>query len=66
MSAALTYVRKIGDGQFEYGFRKYCKNFRKQRDVYTPAGVEASVSAAESRRAELSPPLSVTGVNSNA
>lgn len=33
------YVRKIGDGQYEYGVRSRSTNFRKRPDVYTPLGV---------------------------
>lgn len=41
-----TYIRKIGAGQYEYGFVSYPKNFRKRSDVYTPVGVCDSVTTA--------------------
>ncbi|WP_439399032.1 hypothetical protein ACRQ5Q_16840 [Bradyrhizobium sp. PMVTL-01] len=52
-SARETYLRKIGDGQFEYGFVQRFKNFRKRPNKYCPAGVEGSVAAAEAKRSAL-------------
>jgi hypothetical protein len=55
MTELSTYVRKIGDGQFEYGFVQRSRNFRKKPDVYTPAGVCKSVAEAEAGRSNLLP-----------
>jgi hypothetical protein len=46
MSEQSTYVRKIGERRFEYGFVKYAKNFRKHSDAFSPVGVESSATAA--------------------
>lgn len=48
-----TYVRKIAEGQFEYGFVTSFKNFRKQSDKYEPRGFRGTVAEAEQARAEL-------------
>lgn len=52
-SAALTYVRKIADGVFEYGWYVEPKNFRKGCTVYTPAGNAPTVREAEHQRSLL-------------
>lgn len=51
--AFTTYVRKIGDGQFEYGWYRDPKNFRKQSAELVPAGILATVGDAETARAAL-------------
>ena len=48
-----TYARKIGEGQFEYGWYVEPQNFRKQSTRYEPVGVESTVAAAEAKRAAL-------------
>lgn len=53
MAERSTYVRKIGDRQYEYGILERSKNFRKRPDKYIVAGVEASVASAEAARAML-------------
>lgn len=57
MSQRSTYVRKIGEGRFEYGFVEHSKNFRKRADVFSPAGIASTVVAAEAARASLSSDL---------
>jgi hypothetical protein len=52
-----TYVRKIADGQFEYGFLFRSTNFRKRPDVYNAEGVKATVCEAELARAQLEPAM---------
>lgn len=52
-AAFTTYIRKIGDGQFEYGWHRPAKNFRKQNDEHIAAGVLATVAAAEAARTSL-------------
>lgn len=54
MVADGTYTRKLADGRFEYGFVRYSTNFRKRPDIYSPAGTQATVTAAEAARALLS------------
>lgn len=53
MNAASTYVRKIADGVFEYGWYVEPKNFRKSATVYTSAGTASSVAEAERERSLL-------------
>jgi hypothetical protein len=53
MTNRSTYVRKIAEGQFEYGFVTRFQNFRKRADLYEASGVETSVSAAEAARSLL-------------
>lgn len=65
LPAVGTYVRKIGVGQYEFGHVRYSTSYRKRPDIYTPAGVETSVSAA-TRLCETLSTTSVTGVTSNA
>jgi len=48
-----TYIRKISDGQFEYGYLWRSTNFRKRPDVYSAEGVKLTVADAETARAEL-------------
>jgi hypothetical protein len=48
-----TFIREIGDGQFEFGWRRAAKNFRKQNDEYVRAGIAATVAEAEAARGRL-------------
>lgn len=52
-TAPSTYVRKIADGVFEYGWYVEPKNFRKGTTVYTPSGTASSVSEADRLRSLL-------------
>jgi hypothetical protein len=54
MAPDSTYIRKLADGRFEYGFIRYSTNFRKRPDVFSPVGTEAIFAAAETARAQLS------------
>ncbi len=47
MLATSTYLRKTADGRYEFGTVTRAKNFRKQADVYVPAGTADTVAAAE-------------------
>jgi hypothetical protein len=47
-----TYIRKVGDGAFEYGWHFPNRNFRKA-SVFEPLGVATTVAAAEAKRADL-------------
>lgn len=51
--ARSTYVRKIGAGQYEYGFVSRSENFRKRSDTFSAVGVRNCVADAESARAAL-------------
>lgn len=53
LNAATTYVRKIADGQYEYGFVRRSDNFRKRPDVYSAEGTCANLLEAEGKRAAL-------------
>lgn len=55
MPSDSTYIRKLADGRFEYGFVRYSTNFRKRPDVFSPVGTEAIFADAEAARAHLSP-----------
>lgn len=56
MAERATYIRKIGEQQYEYGFVAYSKNFRKKPDTYSPRGVCSSVADAEACRSAISSP----------
>ncbi len=47
-----TYIRKVGDGLYEYGWHLYGVNFRKATP-YEPVGWEHTIPNAEAKRAEL-------------
>lgn len=54
MAEQSTYVRKIGEQQFEYGIVRRAKNFRKRSDVFAPLGIKSTVATAvEAAESEL-------------
>lgn len=47
-----TYIKKAGEGRYEFGFSFPNRNFRKQA-LYEPVGERATLAEAETARAEL-------------